>query len=98
MKENHYSLVVTFKAKTGQANALKTALTTMVKASQQETGCLQYDLHESIATPGVFLIYETWESKAAHALHDRSWHIKKWRTQEASLIEEKPTVSFWKPL
>ena len=48
----------------------------MVKASNQEQGCLHYSFAQDIADPDLIRISERWESQEALAAHSASEHMK----------------------
>jgi quinol monooxygenase YgiN len=63
-------------AKPGKADALRTALLTMIEPSRAEPGCVQYTLHEDTAEPGHFYFYEVWKDAAAFEFHTQTPHFK----------------------
>ena len=65
---------VIFIAKDDSINELKALLTTMVKASQEEVGCLLYEIYQTKNKPNTFVVIETWENDAALEGHKHSSH------------------------
>lgn len=57
------TVVATLKAKPGKAEELRAELLKLVPLTLREDGCINYDLHESTETAGLFLFYENWKSK-----------------------------------
>ncbi len=57
------TVVATFKAKSGYEQTLKTELLKLIPPTIQEEGCINYDLHESLEEPGLFLFHENWRSR-----------------------------------
>ncbi len=51
------------------------ALQALAAASQQEDGCLAYDVFESASTPGTFVTVEAWASQAAMDEHMTQPHV-----------------------
>ncbi|MBC8872238.1 MAG: antibiotic biosynthesis monooxygenase [Planctomycetes bacterium] len=69
-------LTAMVKAKTGQEEAVKKALMSMVEPTRQEPGCLCYNLHQSKSAPTNFMFYEQWASKKALDAHGKTPHMK----------------------
>ncbi len=69
-------LCVKFKAKDGFRDELKSRLLEMVELTNKEDGCLFYDLYIDRDDESVFYFFEGWESAEAHAIHDKTAHVK----------------------
>ena len=69
-------LTAMVKAKTGQEDAIKEALLSLVEPTRKEPGCLCYNLHQSKADPTQFMFYEQWASKEDLDSHGKSPHMK----------------------
>ncbi|MCP8968982.1 putative quinol monooxygenase [Ectobacillus ponti] len=75
------------KPKEGCREQLLLELQKVQAASQEETGCVQYKLHES--EESAFVLYEIWKDDAAFASHMQSAHYQEYRNQIADLIETR---------
>lgn len=53
----------------GQGEALLQAVTAIVPTVLREPGCLFYNAHLSLETPGVVVMYEVWASEDALQAH-----------------------------
>lgn len=93
-----YTLMVKFKSSSENAKTLESSLLKMALESRKEVGCLNYDLHQSTEDPNEFLIYENWQTQAAHAAHDRSGHVLAWRKRKHEFLEREPVVTVWNHL
>jgi len=51
------------------------AARTMMEETHKETGCISYTFSADLADPGVFLIFEEWESQDALDLHFKAPHM-----------------------
>ena len=71
------SVTAKMKAKKEKIGELRNLLTELVKLTRSETGCLQYDFHESLDDPSLFLSHEKWKDDAAHEKHLASVHVQK---------------------
>jgi len=94
MKSRTLTLVVTFQARPGKEDKLRTLLTGMLAPTRQEEGCLNYDLHTSPDDPSKFLIYENWASKGHHEAHDKTPHVQNLRACISELAS-RPVKTHW---
>ncbi len=63
------------EAKSGKETELREELLKVVEPSRDESTCLEYRLHQDEQNPAVFMLYERWESKEAHALQFQKPYI-----------------------
>lgn len=89
------TVVAKLTAKPGQEDRLREELCRLVEPTKVESGCVQYDLHESKDEEGVFLFYENWTSTQALEQHLDSPHIHHLRSQEAVLLAKPVELTFW---
>ncbi|HLK59986.1 MAG TPA: putative quinol monooxygenase [Chthonomonadaceae bacterium] len=47
----------------------------MVAATQQEAGCLKYDMYSDLSNPNRIFVFEEWESDAALMAHFQTPHM-----------------------
>jgi quinol monooxygenase YgiN len=60
----------------------------MVGPTRKETGCITYDLHESVSEGRrKFSFYEVWRHEADHVAHMKSPHVQVLLTRQSELIE-----------
>ncbi|WAT02894.1 putative quinol monooxygenase [Rouxiella chamberiensis] len=64
------------------------ALLTIVAASREELGCLQYDLHREIDSENSFVFYERWQSQEAVEQHEQSAHFQHFVSQLDGKLEK----------
>ena len=60
-----------------------------IAATQQEKGCIGYDLHESVTKPGTYVFVERWENRDALTAHMNAEHFKVWRKAGAEGITSR---------
>ncbi|MBD2463533.1 antibiotic biosynthesis monooxygenase [Oscillatoria sp. FACHB-1407] len=82
------TIIGRLKAKPGKEAELRDALLHLVPLSRAEAGCLNYDLHEAIDEPGLFLLYENWTDQAALDLHFSLAHSKEFAANAPNLLAE----------
>jgi len=91
------TLMVILRAREGQETLLEAELRALVSPSRREEGCLTYNLHRSIDTPGALLLHEVWASREAHAEHNRTPHFLRWNARKDALLASRD-ASFWKQI
>lgn len=60
-------------------------LVPLVEATHAEPGCIAYGFFADLDEPGVFRVYEEWESAEANAAHSASDHLAAFMTGVAEL-------------
>lgn len=81
------TLIATITARPGREDAVEAALRDLAVATRKEEGCIAYDLHRAIDRPGTFVFYEIWRSRADHAQHDETPHIKAFRANSGDIVQ-----------
>jgi quinol monooxygenase YgiN len=76
MPKDGVILVAMVKAKTGQEDAVKETLLSLVEPTRKESGCLCYNLHQAKDDKTQFMFYEQWASKRALEAHGKTPHMK----------------------
>ncbi|MFC7370983.1 putative quinol monooxygenase [Fictibacillus iocasae] len=82
-------ITAVLKAKQGNEQKLYEELIKVASASQQEEGCTQYRLHQSIEDGGLFVLYESYRDEESLQLHIDSPHYKGYRETIQHLIETR---------
>src|SRR6266478_6421287 len=65
-----------------------------VSPSRREEGCITYNLHRSIDTPGALLLHEVWASREAHTEHSHTRHFLRWNARKDALLASRDG-NFW---
>ncbi len=89
-------LFARLKVKQGTENEAKRAALSIIEKSRAETGCLNYDFHQSIDDETIFLWHETWENKAAIDAHANSSHFKEFSASIKNITDEPLQITFTK--
>ena len=76
------------KAAPGKEDELRAALQALVAPTQAEKGYVNYDLHESLGEPGVFYLYENWESGSDLDVHLSSPHLEDFKAKMSDLLDD----------
>ena len=91
------TLIVILRAREGQEILLEAELRALVSPSRKEEGCLAYNLHRSIDTPGALLLHEVWASREAHTEHTYTPHFLRWNARKDALLASRD-ANFWKQI
>ena len=89
------TLIVILRAREGQETLLEAELRALVSPTRKEDGCLRYDLHRSVDTPGALLLHEVWATREAHTEHTHSPHFLRWNARKDALLAGRD-ATFWK--
>jgi quinol monooxygenase YgiN len=89
------TLIVLLRAREGQETLLEAELRALVSPSRREEGCLTYNLHRAIDTPGALLLHEVWASRDAHTEHTHTPHFLRWNARKDALLASRE-ANFWK--
>lgn len=89
------TLIVILRAREGQETLLEAELRALVGPSRREEGCLTYNLHRAIDTPGALLLHEVWTSREAHTEHTHTPHFLRWNARKDALLASRD-ANFWK--
>lgn len=82
------TIVAISRARPGCEDDLHAALRSLVEPSRRDPGCLQYDLHVSVETPGEFLFYENWATRAEWQAHMETPHLTAWIARAPELVAD----------
>jgi len=76
-------------ARKDSVERVRPELLKLIAPTRQESGCIEYNLHQDNEDPALFIFFETWENPAALEKHMRSDHFKAYINAVDGLIEEK---------
>ena len=82
------TVVAVVTAKSNSIEEVKAELNALIEPTLKEDGCINYDLHQSIEDPALFIFHENWTSEAHLDVHLQTDHIKKCQAALESLIED----------
>ena len=68
-------VVATIPVAPDRLEEARAVFATLIAATRQEEGCVRYDLHESAAQPGTFVMVEEYADQAALESHMASPHL-----------------------
>ena len=82
------TVIAYMRAAEGKADELRTGLLALIEPTAAEQGYVNYDLHESIAEPGVFFFYENWDSADDLDAHLAAPHLVEFAARIPELLDE----------
>lgn len=95
MDHKKLTVVARVQAKAGKEEAVKNELLALIESTRSEPGCINYDLHQAMDDPSVFMFYENWRSKEDLDRHLETPHLKAWREKGDSLLAGPSDVTLW---
>jgi quinol monooxygenase YgiN len=94
MNATPLTVVAILKAKPGLEATLRAELLALIPTTRKESGCLNYDLHQSTENPAAFLFHENWVSKKHLDDHIAAPHVKAFFAKVGTLVCEAPSITF----
>lgn len=88
------TIVATLRAKPGREAALREELLALIPPTRMEEGFIQYDLHQSLDNPGLFIFYENWKDRVTLDAHATSPHLKAFLAKGNELLAAPLHVEF----
>lgn len=92
------TVVARTKARPGCEGIVKRNLIALATITRGETGCINYDLHQSLDEPCLFLLYENWQSADHLDKHMQTPHFKEFVSKMVDLLSEPPEITLWEQL
>lgn len=93
---NQIVLIARLKVKNGTEDKAKQAALEIIEPSRAEKGCINYDMHQVIDDPTIFVWHETWADQAAIDAHGNSEHFKEFSEKVKDLTDEPLQLTFTK--
>ncbi|OUC15800.1 MAG: antibiotic biosynthesis monooxygenase [Alkalinema sp. CACIAM 70d] len=85
-------------AKPDQIEALKALTLSILEPTRQESGCIQYELHQNLQDPTDFTFIEEWESEAALEAHLQTPHLQAAMAQLDGIVAAMPDIRSYQRL
>jgi quinol monooxygenase YgiN len=90
------TIIATLRARPGQESRAREALRGMLTPTLAEAGCIDYDLHESLNDPALFVFYENWTTAAHLDAHLKTSHFQALAKLIPEIFTGPPEITKWK--
>lgn len=95
MNRSKVTVMALLRAKPGKEEAAKQGLLALIDATRKEAGCINYDLHQSVDTPGLFMFYENWKSRTDLDEHVKTPHMQDFMRKGRELLSGPAEITLW---
>lgn len=96
MNDEKIVLVARLKVKDDAVEEAKKAALAIVADSRAEEGNINYDVHQAIDDPAVFVWHETWANKAALDEHFETSYFKEFFAKVEQIAAEPAQITLTK--
>ena len=91
-------VIALFIARDNQIAALQKLLQSLIPPTLQESGCIQYELHQNLSHPSDFAFIEEWRSEEDLDKHLNSEHVEEMKKIVGDFIVGDPDIRRYKLL
>jgi Uncharacterized conserved protein len=96
MSDERIVVVVRLKVREDAVDEAQKLALGLVADSRSEDGCINYDVHQSVDDPSVFVWHETWKDKKALEEHFEKPYFKAFSARTGEIAVEPPRVDITK--
>jgi quinol monooxygenase YgiN len=89
------TVIAIVRAKSGKEQEVKKILLGLRGPTRAEKGCINYDLHQSLDDPALFMFHENWASQSDLEAHSQSPHLQDWRKRAPEMIVDPTKATRW---
>jgi quinol monooxygenase YgiN len=98
MNSKSLTVLAHVKAQPGKESQVRQALLSLIGPSRKDAGCINYDLHQAVDNPALFLFHENWASKELLDAHLQTPHVQAAMAQMSQLVAEPPQITTWEKI
>ena len=98
MNTKSLTVIAQIKAKPGKESSVRLELLSLVAPSRKDAGCLNYDLHQALDNPALFLFHENWTSKGHLDQHLQKPDLQAVLGRVGQLVAEPPQITLWEQI
>jgi quinol monooxygenase YgiN len=92
------SVTAVIRVKPGEEEPFLEAGRRVLEPTRREEGCVDYRLHRSTESPGMFVFYENWRSRDDLDRHLETPHIQGFITAIDPMLEAPIELSYWEEI
>jgi quinol monooxygenase YgiN len=98
MNAKSLTVIAQIKTKPGKEGQVRQELLSLVAPSREDAGCLNYDLHQALDNPALFMFHENWTSKAHLDAHLQKPDLQAVLARVGQLVAEPPQIMLWEKI
>jgi len=96
MPGQNFTVMVAGMAQAGMEDYVKEHLKQMMQHSQQEEGCIIYNVHQSTENKREFMMYSVWVDQAAFESHNKTPAMEEFRHKLAkAMFDAQSPKTYW---
>ena len=96
--EEPVRMIVRFRTKPDKVGDFQSLMSDMREPTRAETGCLSYELQQSMEEPELFVFVEDWRSDADAASHLMTPHVQRILPLLGNILAAPPSIERYKKL
>lgn len=82
------TIVANITAHDDQIELVKAELLKLISITREESGCVNYNLHQDNENPAHFLFYENWQSRELWQTHMGNTHLQQYMQATEGAVKE----------
>jgi quinol monooxygenase YgiN len=90
------TVIAYIRVRAGKEPEAEQVLSGLIRPTQNEPGCISYDLFARPDSPGNYMFIETWKNREALTTHLQQPHVQAFISRSDELLAEPLDVSLWK--
>lgn len=98
MNAKYITVVAKVRSQAGKEVEVRRELLSLVEPSRKDAGCLNYDLHQSVDNPALFLFHENWATKAHLDQHLQKPELQAVLGRVVQMSAEPPEITLWEKI
>ena len=98
MNAKPLTVIAQIKANPGTEHEVRRELLSLVAPSRKDAGCLNYDLHQALDNPALFLFHENWAGKEHLDQHLQKPDLQAVLARVGQLAAEPAQITLWEKI
>ena len=98
MNAKTLTVVAQLKASPGKESQVRQELLSLVAPSRKDAGCINYDLHQAVDDPALFMFHENWVSKEHLDAHLQKPDLQAVLGRVGQMVAEPPQITLWEKI
>lgn len=98
MENKKVTVIARITAKSGMEEIVKNELVGLIEPSRADEGCINYDMHQYLKNPALFMFHENWTSEEALNNHLATPHLQAFIKKADDLLAKPLDVTLWEEI